>query len=341
MNSINDQMVTHMKLKVPNVLAYTLVTFSLLWLGVAPLHGEQQEHGTAPIQQKSFATPQSAADAFVQAAGSYDVPTLLAILGPDGEDLVSSADPVRDKNVASAFAAKAKEKLAVTIDKKNPNRAIVLAGNDDWPLPIPLVNKAGKWYFDSKEGHDEVLRRRIGANELDAIQVCRGYVEAQHEYAAQAHDDINQYAQKIISSPGKQDGLYWKNDDGSSAGPIGEPVARAIHEGYTSKGPYHGYYFKILKGQGPAAPLGRLDYVIQGVMIGGFALVATPAEYRVTGVETFIVNQDGTVYQRDLGPNSLQIAKQMELYNPDKSWRPTNDQWPDSAAGTQVAGTTR
>jgi hypothetical protein len=331
-----------MKLKIPKVLTCALLTFSLFYLGAAPLRGEQQEQGTATIQQKSFATPQSAVDALISAAGSYDVPTLLAILGPDGEDLVSSADPVRDKNAASTFAAKAKEKNAVTVNKKDRNRAIVSVGKDDWPLPIPLVKKEGKWYFDSKAGHDEVLRRRIGANELDAIQVCRGYVEAQHAYAAQAHDDINQYAQKIISSPGKQDGLYWKNDDGSSGGPIGEAVARAIQEGYTSKGPYHGYYFKILKGQGPEAPLGQLDYVIQGVMIGGFALVATPAEYRVTGVQTFIVNQNGTVYQKDLGPNSLQIAKQMELYNPDKSWRPTNDHWPDSsAAGTQVAETTR
>jgi Protein of unknown function (DUF2950) len=212
-------------------------------------------------------------------------------------------------------------------------------GNDDWPLPIPLVKKNAAWYFDSKAGHDEVLRRRIGANELDAIQVCRGYVEAQHQYASQAHDGINQYAQKIISSPGKQDGLYWKNEDGTSGGPIGEAVARAIQEGYTSKGPYHGYYFKILKGQGPGAPLGRLDYVIQGVMIGGFALVAVPAEYRVTGVQTFIVNQSGLVYQKDLGPDSVQIAKQMELYSPDKSWRRTDDQWPDSTAGTQVAAT--
>ncbi|HZR58954.1 MAG TPA: DUF2950 family protein, partial [Terriglobales bacterium] len=252
---------------------------------------------------------------------------------------ITSADPVRDKNAAAAFADKAKNKNVVTINKKNRSQATVSIGNDDWPLPIPLVEKNGAWYFDSKAGHDEVLRRRIGANELDAIQVCRGYVEAQHAYAAQAHDGINQYAQKIISTPGKQDGLYWRNDDGSSGGPIGEAVARAIQEGYTSKGPYHGYYFKILKGQGPAAQLGRLDYVIQGVMIGGFALVATPAQYRVTGVQTFIVNQDGTVYQRDIGSNSLQIAKQMELYDPDKSWRPTNDGWPESAVGTQVAET--
>ena len=328
-----------MKLKLSNVLAGALVTISMFYLLAAPVSAEQQEQGTAAIQQKSFATPQSAVDALIQAAASYDVPALLAILGPDGKDLVSSADPVRDKNAAAAFAAKAKEKNVVTVDTKTRTQALLSVGNDDWPLPIPLVKKNAAWYFDSKAGHDEVLRRRIGANELDAIQVCRGYVEAQHQYATQAHDGINQYAQKIISSPGKQDGLYWKNEDGTSGGPIGEAVARAIEEGYTSKGPYHGYYFKILKGQGPGAPLGRLDYVIQGVMIGGFALVAVPAEYRVTGVQTFIVNQGGLVYQKDLGPDSVQIAKQMELYSPDKSWRRTDDQWPDSTAGTQVAAT--
>ena len=328
-----------MKLKLSNVLAGALVTISMFYLLAAPVSAEQQEQGTAAIQQKSFATPQSAVNALIQAAASYDVPALLAILGPDGKDLVSSADPVRDKNAAAAFAAKAKEKNVVTVDKKTRTQALLSVGNDDWPLPIPLVKKNAAWYFDSKAGHDEVLRRRIGANELDAIQVCRGYVEAQHQYATQAHDGINQYAQKIISSPGKQDGLYWKNEDGTSGGPIGEAVARAIQEGYTSKGPYHGYYFKILKGQGPGAPLGRLDYVIQGVMIGGFALVAVPAEYRVTGVQTFIVNQGGLVYQKDLGPDSVQIAKQMELYSPDKSWRRTDDQWPDSTAGTQVAAT--
>jgi hypothetical protein len=331
--------VMDMKLKISNALTYSLLTFSLFCLGAAALRAERQDQATAPTQQKSFATPQLALEALIQATASYDVPSLSAIFGPDGEDLISSADPVHDKSIANAFAAKAKEKNSVTIDKKNRNQAIVSVGNDDWPLPIPLVKKNGAWYFDSKAGHDEVLRRRIGANELDAIQVCRGYVEAQRQYAAQAHDDINQYAQKIISSPGKQDGLYWKNEDGSSGGPIAEGIARAIQEGYTSKGPYHGYYFKILKGQGPGAPLGRLDYVIQGVMIGGFALVAVPAEYRVTGVQTFIVNQDGIVYQKDLGPDSLQIAKKMELYDHDKTWRETDDQWPDSAAGSQVAET--
>jgi hypothetical protein len=292
-----------------------------------------QEQNSAPVQQKGFATPESAVEALVQAAASYDVPSLLSILGPDGKDLVSSADTVRDKNGAAAFAAKAKERSAILIDKKDKNLATLTIGNDDWPLPVPLVKRNGQWYFDSKAGHDEVLRRRIGSNELDAIQVCRGYVEAQRAYASEAHDGINQYAQRIISSPGKQDGLVWKNEDGTTGGPISDAIARAIAEGYSNKRePYHGYYFKILKGQGPNAPLGQLDYVIQGVMIGGFALVAVPAEYRVTGVQSFIVNQDGVVYQKDLGPDSLNIAKGLELYNPDKTWRRTDDQWPDSVS---------
>jgi len=288
--------------------------------------------------QKMFDTPDQAAQALIEASASYDVPALLAIFGPDGEDFVSSADPVRDKNIAQTFAEKAKEKNAVLIDPKNKSRATLTVGANDWPVPVPLVKKGNKWFFDSKAGHDEVLHRRIGANELDAIQVCRGFVEAQNEYALQIHDDsgVNQYAQKIISTPGKQDGLYWQNPDGSSAGPIGEAVARAIEEGYsaTPGSGFHGYYFKVLKGQGPAAPLGKLDYVINGLMIGGFALVAVPAEYRVTGVKSFMVSYNGIVYEKDLGPNSLQIVKDMQYYNPDKTWQVTNDQWPtDESSG--------
>jgi hypothetical protein len=194
------------------------------------------------------------------------------------------------------------------------------------------VRKKGRWSFDSVAGHDEILRRRIGTNELDAIQVCRGYVEAQKEYASEIHDNsgVNQYAQQIFSSPGKKDGLYWKNPDGTPGGPVGDTVARAIAEGYSAKAGsgYHGYYFKVLKGQGPAAPMGKLDYVIDGVMIGGFALIAVPAEYGVSGVKTFIVSHDGIVYEKDLGPKSDQIAKSIERYNPDRTWRRTDDEWP-------------
>ncbi len=280
--------------------------------------------------QSGFATPQEATAALIKAAGDYDVPALKAMFGPDGEDLISTPDPVQDKTQIGAFAAGAQKKNSVEIDPKKPDHATLVVGEEDWPLPIPLARKGKKWYFDAKAGRDEILYRRIGANELDAIQICRGYVEAQEEYSSTIHDDsgINQYAQRIISTPGKQDGLAWRNPDGSGGGPVGEGVAKAIAEGYANKTePYHGYYFKVLKGQGPAAPLGQLDYAIEGVMIGGFALVAWPAEYRVTGVQTFIVSYNGVVYQKDMGPDSAKIAAAMERYNPDKTWHPTDDEW--------------
>jgi hypothetical protein len=281
----------------------------------------------AAEKPKGFASPQLAAEALIKAAEKYDVPALLEIFGPEGKYIVASADPVRDKSIAQEFVEKAHEKNAVSIDRM---RASLLIGKEDWPIPVPIVRKRGMWYFDAKAGRKEILFRRIGANELDAIRICRGFVEAQKEYASTVHDDsgIHQYAQKIISTPGKQDGLFWNNPDGSAGGPISHPIARAIEEGYSTKSPspYHGYFYKVLKGQGPAAPLGQLDFMVKGAMIGGFALVAVPAEYRVTGVKTFIVSHDGIVYQKDLGPDSLKIVKEMERYNPDKSWRATNDE---------------
>jgi hypothetical protein len=187
------------------------------------------------------------------------------------------------------------------------------------------VKKGNKWSFDGKAGLQELLYRRIGANELDAIQVCHGYVEAQYEYAMQPREgyDVNQYAQRIVSTPGKQDGLAWQNSDGSWGGPIGEKIAQAIEQGYSSSAdPYHGYFFKVLKGQGPDAPLGEMDFVVKDVMIGGFALVASPAEYAVTGIKTFIVSQDGVVYEKDFGPKTLEEFTKMDRFNPDKSWIP-------------------
>jgi hypothetical protein len=289
-----------------------------------------------PSAAMAFNTPQQAAEVLIKASENYDVSALLAIFGPDGKDFVSSSDPVRDKSIAASFAAKAREKHLVTADPKNEAQAILTVGNDDWPLPVPLVRRGSKWYFDSKRGHDEILFRRIGGNELDAIQICRGFVDAQKEYAAEVHDNsgVNQYAQKIISTPGKHDGLYWQNTDGTVGGAISEAIARAIEEGYSPghTSGYHGYRFKVLTGQGPAARLGQLDYVIEGIMIGGFALVAFPAEYRVTGVKTFMVSYDGVVYEKDLGADTPRIAQSMERYNPDKSWHRTNDEWPPDAA---------
>ena len=315
----------------PSVLA---LCCALTLLSSSPLFPQEKPTQTLPPDQKTFNTPKEAAAAFIQAAESFDVSALKQILGPHGEELVSSEDPVQDKNIATAFAAKANQKNSVAVDPKNPNRAVLVVGNDNWPMPIPIIKRNGVWFFDTKAGRQELLYRRIGANELDAIQICRGYVEAQQEYALEKHDgsEVNQYAQRVISSPGKHDGLAWRNPDGSLGGPIAEAIADALEQGYTDKAkPYHGYFFKILKGQGPAAPLGKMDFVVEAAMIGGFALAAAPAEYRVTGVKSFIVSYEDIVYQKDLGPDTLKIFKEMELYNPDKSWKPTNDSWPSDA----------
>jgi len=265
----------------------------------------------------------------ILAVKNDDVAALLEIFGPAGKDFVSTGDDVQDKNSRAAFAILAHEKMNVETDTHYPNRAILSIGSEDWPVPVPIVKQGGKWHFDSQAGRTEILDRRIGADELDAINICRGYVEAQKEYASEIRDDsgVNQYAQRIISTPGKHDGLAWRNADGSEGGPIGEVIANAIAEGYPrGSGPYHGYYFRTLKGQGAAAPLGQLDYVVEGLMIGGFALVAWPSDYQVTGVQTFIVSYDGIVYQKDLGPDTAKIAAAMELYNPDKTWHRTNDE---------------
>jgi Protein of unknown function (DUF2950) len=297
-------------------------------LHAAPQTAPAKAVATQPAQ-KPFDTPQQAADTMILAVKNDDVAGLLQIFGPAGKDFVDTKDDVQDKKSRAAFAALAQEKMHVDLDPHNPNRAILSVGNEDWPTPVPIVKQGGKWHFDSKAGRTELLDRRIGANELNVIAICRGFVDAQMEYAAAIHDDsgVNQYAQKIISTPGKQDGLAWQNADGSWGGPIGEAAAKAISEGYADKAqPYQGYYFKVLKGQSPAARLGKLDYVIEGAMIGGFALVAVPAEYGVTGVMTFMVSYDGIVYQKDLGPDSLKLFKSMDRYNPDKTWRSTDDE---------------
>jgi hypothetical protein len=272
-----------------------------------------------------FDTPQQAADALVDAAEKFDVPVLTQIFGPEGTDIVLSGEFAQDRKHAAEFAAEARKKKSVSVDPKTGNRAFLLVGNGDWPFPVPMVLKGGKWFFDSEAGREELLYRRIGANELDAIDICHGYVEAQNEYALQqrAINDVSQYAQRIVSTPGKQDGLAWQNPDGTWGGPVGANIARAMEQGYTSSSePYHGYFFKILKGQGPAAPLGEMDFVVKGVMIGGFAMVAAPAVYNVTGVRTFIVSHDGVVYEKDFGAKTLEEFNKTDRFNPDKSWTP-------------------
>jgi len=308
-----------------------LILSSEVWacLFLPALFGQDSKavSSASPVS-RAFDTPQQAADALVDAAGKFDVVALTEIFGPDGQDIVLSGEFAQDRKRAADFAAQGSRKKHAAVDPKNGNRAFVLVGEDDWPFPVPLVKKGGKWFFDSNAGKQELVYRRIGENELDAIEICRGYVEAQHEYGLQQRTgyDVNQYAQRIISTPGKQDGLAWQNQDGSWGGPVGANIAQAIEKGYTlGSDPYRGYFFKILKGQGPAAPLGEMDFVVKGVMIGGFALVASPAAYSVTGVRTFIVSHDGVVYEKDLGPSTLNEFNKMERFNPDKSWTPVQD----------------
>jgi hypothetical protein len=282
---------------------------------------------TAPASAgaRGFDTPQQAADALVDAAEGFDVAALTQIFGPEGHDIVLSGEFAQDRKHATSFAAQARRKKSVSIDPRIGNRAFLLVGDEDWPFPVPLVKRGEKWHFDSEAGRQELVYRRIGENELDAIEICRGYVEAQYEYAFQQRsvNNVNEYAQRIVATSGKQDGLAWQNTDGSWSGPVGKNIARAIEQGYTSGSePYHGYFFKILKGQGPAAPLGEMDFVVKGVMIGGFALVAAPAVYNVTGVRTFIVSHDGVVYEKDRGLKTLEEFNRMESFNPDKTWKP-------------------
>lgn len=283
----------------------------------------------AVAKAKSFASAQEAANALIDAAEKFDQAALTEILGPDSYDIINTGEPARDREVAQKFAEQARIKTNVSLQPKNPRRAILEIGEDNWPFAVPIVKVGSTWSFDSKAGRQELLYRRIGGNELNAIAICRGYVEAQHEYALQKRGTLgtNQYAQRIISSPGAQDGLAWQNSDGTWGGPIGEKVAAAIARGYTKRTePFHGYFFKVLKGQGPAAPLGEMDFVVKGAMIGGFALIAFPAQYRVTGVKTFLVSHDGVVYEKDLGPQTPELAGAIERFNPDKSWTPVTDQ---------------
>jgi DUF2950 family protein len=285
--------------------------------------------GASVSDVRTFDTPQQAATLLIKAAEDFNVSTLMQIFGHDAEDVIFSGEFAQDRKHAADFVAEAHEKNSISVDPKTGTRAFLLVGNEDWPFPVPIVRRGTRWAFDTRAGREELLYRRIGANELDAIAICHGYVEAQHEYALQPHVgyDVNQYAQQIISTPGKQDGLAWQNADGTWDGPIGEKIARAIEQGYTSRAePYHGYFFKVLKGQGPGAPLGRMDFVVNGVMIGGFALLAAPAEYGVTGLKSFIVSHDGVVFEKDLGSETLDEFQRMELFSPDKSWTPVPEQ---------------
>ena len=305
----------------------TTANLSLLVLLLLAFASFAAAQTTVTTKAKSFATAEEAANALIEAAEKFDETALIQILGPDSYDIIHTGEPARDREVAKEFAAQARAKNNVALPK-NSRRAFLTIGEDDWPFPVPIVKGVSGWSFDARAGRLEILYRRIGSNELNAIEICRGYVEAQHEYALiKRGSGVNQYAQRIISTPGKQDGLAWRNEDGSWGGPIGEKVAAAIERGYKDRSePFHGYFFKVLKGQGPAAPLGQLFFVVKDVMIGGFALVAFPAHYRGTGVQTFMVSHDGVVYQKDLGPKTSELAAAIDRFNPDKTWTPVLEQ---------------
>lgn len=295
----------------------------------APPKSTENAAHAVPTGAQGFDSPQQAAAALIEAAGKFDVTELTHIFGSDLEDVIFSGEFAQDRKHVADFVAQAREKNSVSMDPRTGTRAFLIVGDEDWPFPVPLVRRGSRWFFDAQAGRQELLYRRIGENELDAIEICHGYVEAQQDYALQPHEgyEVNQYAQRIISTAGKQDGLAWQNPDGTWGGPIGEKIARAIEQGYTSTAePYHGYFFKILKGQGPSAPLGEMNFLVNGVMIGGFALVAAPAEYSVTGIETFIVSHNGVVYEKNLGPKTFEEFQKMELYDPDKSWTPVPEQ---------------
>lgn len=281
----------------------------------------------AAAPQKTFATPAAAVDALIAANRGNHVGRLFAILGPEGAKLIHSGDPVADRRGRRLFVAAYDE--AHELERDGDSKAILVVGANKWPLPIPLIREHARWRFDAKAGADEILNRRIGRNELTVIEVCRAYVAAQREYAAKnlGPDGSAEYAQHFLSAIGRRDGLYWPVKAGEEESPLGPLIARARAAGYRpgtphlKPRPYYGYYFRILTQQGQNAPGGAKDYVVDNRMTGGFALIAYPATYGDSGIMTFIVNQDGIVYQKNLGPDTTRIAAAITQYDPDESWQ--------------------
>lgn len=281
----------------------------------------------AEVKQESFSSPGEAVKALVSAVRADNEKELLYILGPAGKDLISSGDEAADRAGRQKFLRS--YETMNSIERVSPGRAVLHVGKDAWALPIPVVKRNERWFFDTKAGKVEILDRRIGRNELNVIDVLHAYVAAQYAYADddRSAGGCGQFAQKIISTGGKHDGLYWEAKKGQKLSPLGPLIARASEEGYTGKtygitlSPFHGYYFKILKGQGKYARGGAYSYVVKGKMILGFGLVAYPAQYGNSGVMTFIINQEGVIYEKNLGPKTTSIAQDIEVFNPDKAWK--------------------
>jgi hypothetical protein len=311
----------HMRCQLYACLAATLTTILILdgmWSPSA---------SAAEVKQKRFASAEDGVQALMAALKANDVKAMLAVLGPDARPLIVTSDAVADRQERERVVREYEE--VHSLAKSGETKAVLQVGKDDWPMPIPLVKEDGSWRFDTHAGKEEILNRRIGRNELAAIEVCRAYVDAQREYYLRnpEHEALHQYAQKFLSTKGKRDGLYWTTKDSEEPSPLGPLIARAQGRGYVKAKdvqgkplPYYGYYYRILKSQGADAPGGAYDYVVRGKMIGGFALVAYPATWGNSGVMTFIVNHDGVVYQKDLGPDTAAVARAITRFDPDSTW---------------------
>ena len=301
-------------------LPLALPVFLLVWLFVTPFALADDT-----VTQQTFSTPDAAVTALVAADKADDMKAMSSILGPDADQLLSSGDPVADKNARDEFARRYDEMHRLAYDDQG--RVILYIGAGNWPVPIPLTKKDSGWVFDTAAGKDELLFRRIGRNELFTIKVLEDLAVAQSEYASEAHDGgiEGEFAQKILSDDGKQNGLYWETAEGQPESPIGPLVAKATAAGYKKDTggnpiPFHGYYYKVLTKQGSNAPGGARNYLLDGKMTRGFAFLAYPAEYRASGVVTFMINQDGVIVQKDLGPDTAKVASAISEYNPDKTW---------------------
>lgn len=271
---------------------------------------------------KTFGTSEDARDALVQAAAA-GLDAVKELFGPGSADILRTGDDVEDRNLLARFSQGVAEKTQLETDPMNPDRVTLLVGAEEWPFAVPLIRSNNRWLFDIEDGKAEIRRRIIGSNELDAIEICRGYVEAQQRYAESDWngDGVLEYGARIASTAGKKDGLYWPGEDS----PVAAGFAKAAAEGYrlpnSTRQAYHGYYYRVLLAQGSGAGDGARDYMVRGFMIGGFALVAWPAEYGISGIKTFIVNQDGIVYEKDLGPRTVALATAITRFDPDKSWQ--------------------
>ncbi|MGD0886725.1 MAG: DUF2950 domain-containing protein [Thermodesulfovibrionales bacterium] len=303
---------------------YELAVFSALLIAVTAFTCLASDQD---IKQKKFKSPKDAFSALIEASRTNDTVELLAIFGPEGKDIISSGDPVADSIARERFVKAAGE--AVKFSKLDEKTVLAIIGKDNCSFPVPMVKSGPGWVFSAEEGKQEILNRRIGRNELNTIKVSLAYVDAQREYARKNHDGSGtlQYAQHFRSHEGKEDGLYWEAAAEENSSPLGPLIARAAEEGYSARKPgekhkpYHGYYFRILKSQGSKAPGGEFDYIIDGKMTAGFGLLAYPAEYGVSGIMTFAVNQQGIIYEKDLGPKTEEIAKSVTKFDPDKTWK--------------------